>query len=427
MNRYGIDVNIPETEEEIDLIIGEIYQGPMGPTGPQGEAGPTGPQGEMGPTGPQGEAGPTGPQGEIGPTGPQGEAGPTGPQGEAGPTGPQGEAGPTGPAGESYELPAATTSSMGGIIVGSGLTVDADGVLSANGGGGGDIDLSFKYTNCLRFKATITGSTIGFYNSTSDLGRNLQYSTDNGKTWTEYTINLGESSASMINVTSGDTIYFKGDNPDGFSSEYLAIYCKMTGEFEASGDITSLLNNGLGGDVALSSYCYGNMFEGCTSLTTAPSLPATTLADNCYMSMFAGCTSLTTAPSLPATELVDYCYDSMFSLCTGITSHEVGTLNNSLNVFRRNDSCTSFTIHATTPPTIVSSTITGLKSDCIIYVPYFSVNAYKSAQYWSDRASYIKPIHWIDDHRWIGTQEEYEELTDVDPYKNYIIIPDSNV
>lgn len=46
------------------------------------------------------------------------------------------------------------------------------------------------------------------------------------------------------------------------------------------------------------------MFEGCTSLTTAPVLPATTLISNCYESMFDGCTSLnyikamfTTTPS----------------------------------------------------------------------------------------------------------------------------------
>lgn len=34
------------------------------------------------------------------------------------------------------------------------------------------------------------------------------------------------------------------------------------------------------------------MFYGCTSLTTAPALPATTLANHCYDYMFVGCTSL---------------------------------------------------------------------------------------------------------------------------------------
>ena len=34
------------------------------------------------------------------------------------------------------------------------------------------------------------------------------------------------------------------------------------------------------------------MFDGCTNLTTAPVLPATTLAVNCYRYMFNGCSSL---------------------------------------------------------------------------------------------------------------------------------------
>ena len=34
------------------------------------------------------------------------------------------------------------------------------------------------------------------------------------------------------------------------------------------------------------------MFEGCTSLTSAPELPATTLTNYCYQAMFRNCTSL---------------------------------------------------------------------------------------------------------------------------------------
>ena len=64
--------------------------------------------------------------------------------------------------------------------------------------------------------------------------------------------------------------------------------------------------------------CYSYMFRGCTSLTAAPSLPATTLANSCYSSMFSGCTSLTAAPSLPATTLAINCYSSMFFGCTNL-------------------------------------------------------------------------------------------------------------
>lgn len=70
----------------------------------------------------------------------------------------------------------------------------------------------------------------------------------------------------------------------------------------------------------LASDCYSYMFSGCTSLKTAPSLPATTLAQSCYSSMFNGCSSLTAAPSLPATTLAPYCYDSMFSGCKSLST-----------------------------------------------------------------------------------------------------------
>ena len=70
----------------------------------------------------------------------------------------------------------------------------------------------------------------------------------------------------------------------------------------------------------LAQYCYADMFEGCTSLTKAPALPATTLAEYCYYSMFEGCISLTTAPALPATTLAGYCYYNMFTGCTSLTT-----------------------------------------------------------------------------------------------------------
>jgi hypothetical protein len=62
------------------------------------------------------------------------------------------------------------------------------------------------------------------------------------------------------------------------------------------------------------------MFSGCTSLASAPALPATTLADDCYRQMFSGCTSLASAPALPATTLTVDCYNQMFSGCTSLAS-----------------------------------------------------------------------------------------------------------
>jgi hypothetical protein len=69
----------------------------------------------------------------------------------------------------------------------------------------------------------------------------------------------------------------------------------------------------------LTEHCYEGMFIGCTSLTTAPELPSTTLAQSCYQGMFNGCSSLTTAPELPATTLAGSCYSSMFNGCRSLT------------------------------------------------------------------------------------------------------------
>ena len=209
----------------------------------------------------------------------------------------------------------------------------------------------------------------------------------------------------------------RGNNATFSTSENDYYQFVITGYVAANGDVTSLQNE-IGGKIeltpncynymfrgctgltqapalpatTLAKYCYSYMFYGCTGLTTAPSLPATTLAEYCYSYMFDGCTGLTTAPSLPATTLAYSCYRYMFSGCTGITSHDVATLNNSQNTFQNNRSCASLTIHAETPPTIVNSTITGLKTDCIIYVPSASVDAYKAAQNWSARAAYIQAM-----------------------------------
>ena len=68
----------------------------------------------------------------------------------------------------------------------------------------------------------------------------------------------------------------------------------------------------------LASHCYISMFRGCTNLTQAPALHATTLASNCYTGMFVFCASLAQVPALPATTLAESCYDSMFYGCTKI-------------------------------------------------------------------------------------------------------------
>ena len=197
----------------------------------------------------------------------------------------------------------------------------------------------------------------------TDYCKTIQYSKDDGETWSSITSSdLTSQEPTYIEVSTGDKILFKGNN-----SSYALINDSVWSvtsfglptddegpaldgaSFNISGNIMSLI----GGDnfkdlitltdpstfsylfgwtktidasglilpvTTLTQGCYRSMFSGCTSLTTAPSLPATTLADYCYDTMFLGCASLTTAPSLPATTLADSCYNTMFAGCTSLTT-----------------------------------------------------------------------------------------------------------
>lgn len=168
----------------------------------------------------------------------------------------------------------------------------------------------------LCFTANEAGSTISMsVNGRSTVVHNFQYSTD-AYTWNEFEV--GTTEITLANK--GDEVWFKGNNPNGIGeSEGVYYHFVMTGSISASGNIMSLIDDGACTTTTISNeYCYLSIFQECVSLTTAPELPATTLASYCYYQMFAGCTSLITAPELPATTLADYCYGRMFAGCTSL-------------------------------------------------------------------------------------------------------------
>ncbi len=115
-------------------------------------------------------------------------------------------------------------------------------------------------------------------------------------------------------------IYLRGTRNSKITAEnrpwtFTGKYC--TGNIENLLDYRTVAN---GEHPVMAEKCYCDMFEGCTSLITAPELPATTLTNTCYYSMFEGCTKLTTAPALPATTMAGGCYFRMFSGCTSLTT-----------------------------------------------------------------------------------------------------------
>lgn len=131
-----------------------------------------------------------------------------------------------------------------------------------------------------------------------------------------------------------DKININPDHPlimgyslDGYDYYEMFAYC------------TSLTTAPIMPAMQMASYCYYGMFRGCTSLNefafyegapyyTSP-LPALnfintymspTRVPGCYKRMFEGCTSLVAAPELNAPVVVEECYDYMFKGCSNLQS-----------------------------------------------------------------------------------------------------------
>ena len=145
----------------------------------------------------------------------------------------------------------------------------------------------------------------------------------------EYSVNGGkwQNVEKDIPVTFGGThgnLRLRGTNSKGTASvwnEYSTItFTDKNVKVACTGDIRTLLNWRNYNIVETYNAKFCSLFKNCNVLTSAPELPATTLAGNCYDGMFSGCTSLTDAPELPATTLANYCYQNMFVDCTNLTS-----------------------------------------------------------------------------------------------------------
>jgi len=192
----------------------------------------------------------------------------------------------------------------------------------------------------------LTGGTFFWMVTDNSYAKTIQYQI-NDNNWVSIT---SSTSGEPITVESGNLVKFRGDNSvygDGGIGIRNHFITDGITRFEAEGNIMSLIvsvnfataslqspgalcglfyncdgltsaDNLLLPDT-LVSYCYANMFQGCTGLTQAPELPATALTSNCYYGMFNGCTSLTQAPELPATVMANYCYGRMFYGCTSLT------------------------------------------------------------------------------------------------------------
>ena len=164
----------------------------------------------------------------------------------------------------------------------------------------------------LTFRATQDGSTVKLRKS-GNIYSKFQTSRDGGNTWADYTLDTA------ITLNTGDEVSFRVVAYSKPSYNKFHVF-KMTGKIEAWHNVMSITQRGGSPMQApMGEYEFQLLFSGCQSLTKAPVLPATTLADRCYLYMFDGCQSLTEAPELPATTLAENCYSDMFYGCQSLT------------------------------------------------------------------------------------------------------------
>ena len=160
--------------------------------------------------------------------------------------------------------------------------------------------------------------TLAVNDTTKHWDGTLEYSTD-ASTWSTW-----DGTTTLSSTTSGsrDVLHLRGTGNTVITGASGCNWVLTGTDVKCIGNIENLLDYATvesGQHPMMAEACYGYMFQGCTGLTKAPALPATTLANYCYYEMFFRCTALTQSPVLPATTLMTHCYYSMFRGCTSLT------------------------------------------------------------------------------------------------------------
>ena len=186
-------------------------------------------------------------------------------------------------------------------------------------------------------------------------GDYFEYSVGGGK-WTRFTSTISDENAVAFGGAKGN-LRLRGKSSKGTADDNL-IYSTISfttydSPVQCTGDIRTLIDyeSYASANTENARYCY--LFSGCTALTTAPELPAMTLANQCYFGMFANCSNLTQAPQLPAQTLKDRCYSNMFAGCSSLTTApELSSMTLDVYCYSRMFlSCTSLTIAPALPAT----------------------------------------------------------------------------
>ena len=188
--------------------------------------------------------------------------------------------------------------------------------------------------------------------SASTTANTVQYSTDNGRTWTSL-----PSKASTPTISGGKKVRFKATGLVVNTTSGIGKLSATT-SYSVEGNIMSLVSGDsfANADVIPNANQFRRLFYNYGGVTNAENLvlPATVLTNGCYFQMFAGCSNLIAGPrkmEIPSTMPQSGC-TNMFSGCSSMTEclMDVGSLSSSTigancyyNMFRLCKSLTALT------------------------------------------------------------------------------------
>lgn len=155
----------------------------------------------------------------------------------------------------------------------------------------------------------------------------IEYSINEGKKWIK-TNNVDNTAVTITTPTipEGGKVYWRGEGlscnqkPSTNNTNGQAAVFSSTCRFDVSGLLASLIAGKKVTQLSiLHNFSFAGLFRGCTTIVNTKDLIVPkNVAYRCYYMMLYGCTSLISAPTLPALYLADAdrCYEAMFSGCT---------------------------------------------------------------------------------------------------------------